>query len=122
MFVSTSVTGCGGFPGVPIASQGFASFIARIALIGRMRRRPGPREGAGNPLPVARTPSMKMPGAPPWMVWSIEIQLPCASATTMWLLPTVATTLAPGTGASSVFAARLTFGMVCFTNSAIIRP
>ena len=124
MFTRTSVTGCGGNPGVPSDSQGFPSFITKTPVTSARMRRPGPIVSAFTPLPVARTPSMKIPGAPPWPVWSELIQFPSASTITLWLLPRViaAATLVPP-ASLSIMAVRSTpgRGIVCRTNSALSR-
>ena len=86
MFTSTCVTGCGGTPGEPSESQGTPSFATMVPVLFGLTRRPGPVVCPGKPLPVAFTPSRKMPGAPPCPVWSEVIQFPSASTMTLWLL------------------------------------
>ena len=124
MLTRTSVTGCGGNPGVPSESQGLPSFITNTPVTSARMRRPGPIVSAFTPLPVARTPSMKMPGAPPWPVWSELTQFPSASTITLWLLPRVieAATFVPPVSLS-IIAVRSTpgCGIVCRTNWALSR-
>ena len=65
MFTSIWVTGWGGTPGEPRASHGFPSLATIVPVLLGLTRRPGPTVWPGKPLPVARKPSMKIPGAPP---------------------------------------------------------